>query len=122
MKFDPDLVRELLLKVEAIPAGEMRVNDYFLIEGKPPKEILRHLQILIDAGFIQGSALVCMDGQIADVRADDLTYQGHQFLEAARSETAWKKVKGILREKGAGLTISVIQETLVKIATSAIGG
>lgn len=122
MKFDPDLARELMLKVEAIPAGEMRVNDYFLIEGKPPKEISRHLEILIQEGFIEGSTIVAADGLVAEVRASDLTYRGHQFLEAARSDTAWKKVKGLLREKGVSMTMSIIQATLVKIAEASIAG
>ncbi len=120
MKFDPDLVREILIRVESIPAGTGSGN--FVIEGKETPEIYRHLQILLNEDFIDGKFYLGPDGFPTQFFITDLTYKGHQFLENARNDSSWNKAKHTLQEKGVGLTMNFIQDVLVKFATSSISG
>jgi Hypothetical protein (DUF2513) len=55
-----------------------------------------------------------------------LTWEGHEFLEAARSSDHWTKVKQILAQKGGGLVLEVVKTLLVEVskraALSALAG
>lgn len=117
MKFDPDLVRTIMLKCEEIPAGTY--EKAFEIEGKKPEDVFRHIQILMQEGFIEGRYVAGLGGGSA-CGITDLTYKGHQFLESARNDNAWNTAKKTLKDKGIGLTISFINDVLVKLATNAI--
>ena len=51
MKFDPELMREILFDAENIPAG-LAVNG-FIFDGRDPAEVARHAQILINDGYLE---------------------------------------------------------------------
>jgi hypothetical protein len=40
--------------------------------------------------------------------------QGHEFLDASRNETVWKKTLKTINEKGGGLTFEVIKALLTQ--------
>ena len=115
MKFDPELMRAILLDAEEIPAGEAAFG--FNYEGRPQPEVNRHTQILIDEGLLEGICHGDEQGFPALIRVTDLTYRGHQFLENARSDSRWKKAISTILSSGKSMTIAVIEAALVKIAT-----
>ena len=89
MKLDPDLVRQILLKVEEFPFdGSFHDVE---IEGRMENEISYHVMLLHEAGLIEALDLSSHDGVCW--KAKRLTYNGHQFLDAARSDTVWQKAK-----------------------------
>ena len=59
MKRDMDLIRELLLKLEALPLrpGEIHLvsghDEELAIEGRSADEIEYHLDLIREAGFIE---------------------------------------------------------------------
>jgi len=115
MKFDPDLMRAILLDTEEIPAGEAAHG--FEYEGRSQAEIYRHAQILVDEGFIAGQYVDGNNGIPLDFHITDLTYRGHQFLANARNDTLWKKALTSIRDAGKTISIAVIEAVLVKLAT-----
>lgn len=115
MKFDPDLMRSILLDTEEIPAGQHAGG--FTYEDRDQAEVYRHAQILIDEGFIEGKYIKGNMGQPIKFHVKDLTYRGHQFLANARNETVWKKALSSIRDTGKSMSIAVIEAVLVKIAT-----
>jgi hypothetical protein len=44
-----------------------------------------------------------------------LTWQGHEFAEAARDETRWKKAMGMVADKGGSITLAVLQQLLISL-------
>jgi hypothetical protein len=81
-----------------------------------------HLELLDESHLISGEY----------IRADDLkpwtafmglqlTWEGHEFLDAARDEGNWEKAKDVAAKAG-GWTLSVLKDILVKIITGAITG
>lgn len=115
MKFDPDLMRSILLDVEEIPAGE--AVGGFEYENHNQAEVNRHTQILIDEEFIEGMWEGDEQNFPTFFRVTDLTYRGHQFLENARSDTRWKRALSSIRDSGKSMSIAVIEAVLVKIVT-----
>jgi len=39
-----------------------------------------------------------------------LTMAGHDFLEATRNETVWRKTLAFVKSKGGGLTLNIVKE------------
>jgi Hypothetical protein (DUF2513) len=117
MKRDMDLIRKLLLAVEASDSGIMTKNT--VIEGFTEEQIGHHADLIAEAKL-----------EVAyELRGDNiptffilrLTWPGHEFLEAARSESIWRKAVGTLKEKGIGMGFDVLKDLLVRLGRSALG-
>jgi hypothetical protein len=48
-----------------------------------------------------------------------LTWEGSEFLDAARSSENWAKAKRIMSEKGGGMVLEAMKSLLVEIAKRA---
>ena len=115
MKFDPELMRSILLDAEEIPAGEAATG--FNYESRDQAEVNRHTQILIDEGFLEGLWQGDHQNFPCAFRVTDLSYRGHQFIANAKVDSIWKKALAAIRDSGKSLSIAVIEAVLVKIAT-----
>src|SRR5690349_21148395 len=119
MKRDPDLIRHILLKIEEndnldgyMGAGVF-VNDRWLDKD----EINFHLKLLLEAGYIKGVQ------QSADnktsVMISRLTWEGYEFLDAARDDGRWKAAKEAVGQAG-GFTFDLMKPVLVELAAQTI--
>jgi hypothetical protein len=82
MKRDMDLVRELLLKLEAEPLdGNLwRLDpDDLGISGRTREEISYHLEQLISGGLLDAERELS-----SQFNARKLTWAGHDFLDSVR--------------------------------------
>jgi len=104
MKLEKELVREILLAVEAHdkPQGWMKLT----VEGRSPTEVSYHVMLLNEAGLLVGISLGGMNSfHWEPIR---LTYEGHEFLDAVRDGEVWKRTKeGAEKVGGAGLGMLV---------------
>jgi hypothetical protein len=116
MKRNFDLIRELLLRIEAseYPLEEIE------IEGFSKIEILYNLNLLLEAGLIKGMVHASYDHSLQIVRPDRLTWEGHDFLDAARNKNIWAKAKQRLNEKLGSVPFDVLKGLLVQLAKSAV--
>ena len=89
MKRDIDLVRKLLIYLEEKPNGKI-VKDLEL-EGFLKGEVQYHLILMDQAGLIncERSVSSTTSDRVIRVYPFSLTWQGHEFLEASRSDTLW---------------------------------
>jgi hypothetical protein len=77
-------------------------------------EVVEHIRLIIDAGLIEGEAhpnATMSNGGLFII--EGLTWKGHDFLDAARSNTVWNATKGRLAKAGAwtfGLVLEVLKE------------
>lgn len=92
-----DLIRELLLKLEALPLrpGETVTsltghNEEVAIKGYEPDEITHHLRMLREGELIE-----CPGSQPANggVTFRSLTWEGRDFLDSVRNPEVWKRTK-----------------------------
>jgi hypothetical protein len=98
MKRDMDVVRDVLC---AISDAEGKPSWKGLIEGKSPHEaevILYHIDLLNRAGYLTGNALSMGGHKIWENL--DLTWQGHEFVDAVRNPETWTKTKEGARKIG----------------------
>lgn len=91
MKRDMDLIREILLKIEA--ANEPAMEE-LLREGGTAEDLEAlsyNLGLLVDHGFVTGVEAHTLAAKNWFSLA--LTWNGHEFLDDIREPTIWKKTK-----------------------------
>jgi hypothetical protein len=119
VKRDKDLIRKLVLAIEDAPSG-YAPND-LAIEGYTPEQIDYHAYLIVDAGLAEGERVDHMQSVGPEVMLRNLTWAGHEFADASRDETRWKKAMGIVQEKSGSVSISVLTELLKSLMKGALG-
>lgn len=88
---DMDLIRDILLRVEADPKLEgtdwMPFDKASEFPGHSLKEIQYHADLLIESGMLNGNA----SGDVPMISR--LTWNGHEFLDSIRNPEIWQRVK-----------------------------
>ena len=109
-----DLIRLQLLRVEGgTPVPEL--------ENYTEKQLVYHMALCIEAGLVDG---VIRKGQVGHPNgtvAIRLTWKGHEFLDAARNDTIWKKTLEHIKKAGVQATLPVLEELLKKAAKKMLG-
>ncbi|MFA6815994.1 MAG: DUF2513 domain-containing protein [Lentisphaeria bacterium] len=100
MKRDMDIIRNLLIELEDASG---------LIDREDPSGAY-HITLILDADLAKGAP--CFDGQGMPVHGTltRLTWAGHEFLDAMRDDTIWKKVKEKALAPAASWTFSILLE------------
>lgn len=119
MKRDFELIRKIVNEIAETPAGCPAFQLTFPGEYDD-KAVFEHEALLIDAGLVDGKVQRAMSG-IHTVSIRGLTWAGHDFYEAAATETLWKKAFSIVKEKGGAMTFDVLKGLLAKLAAQAAG-
>lgn len=119
MKRDLQLIRKLVLAIEDIPTGY--VNDDIQIEGFSKEEIAYHAYLLVDAGYAKGIEITNLTDTSPQWRILHLTSAGHDFADAARSESNWKKAMDLIKEKTGGITLDVLKQLMIGIMKNTLG-
>ncbi len=117
MKRDMDLARRILLEVEKVP-DPMRPID-LAIEGYESVDVSYHVQLLHEAGLLVATDFTSNSGYKWSPRR--LTWAGHEFLDAARDDTLWNKVKAQVKDKLASVSFDMLKALLVKAAADYLG-
>jgi len=127
MKRDMDIIRLLLLQLES---------------GERPKELKKYSLeqinynslLMIEAKLAEGGAFnrkslrelgVKIGGNLAEDRVVvlfRLTWAGHDFLDASRDETLWKKAKATVMKPAASFTFDFLKEWLRNEIRARFGG
>lgn len=114
MKRDWDLIRRLLIKIEALPTEASQLNSNE-IEGVDPDAAAYHFRLLLEANLIQ---VGCRDALgPAWCYATRLTWSGHEFLDQIRRDTHWNGLKQRARERAIDLSF----ESILALARQLLG-
>jgi hypothetical protein len=82
-----ELVRELLLEIEADPQFNGRQTAELPVGNRDPEVMAYTLALLISAGIVAGQVGIVMP------RISGLTWDGHDLLDNIRDPGVWEKVK-----------------------------
>src|SRR5262245_40060328 len=91
MKRDLDLIRSMLLEIESRDEVSMPIDDPL-----DDRRIAYHLLQMQEGGLITGIEATKVTGGELLVHVTTqprLTWAGHEFVDAARSETLWNEAK-----------------------------
>lgn len=110
MKRDKDLIRELMLQLEqfnvVLPGYEYIYPGQFQIEGYDDQQILYHLRLIADAGYI---AIKRSSQPVDGYLFQGLTNAGHDFVDAVRDPEIWGKTKHAATQAG-GFSLDLLRD------------
>jgi len=118
MKRDMDLVRAILLKIESSEGDPRKRVMLGSFEGHSNIEVSYHVKLLAQAGLIEARDHSTFSG-FAWV-PQQLTWDGHEFLDAARSDNLWKQAKNVVLKQTGGLSLEVLKPVLINLAKQAV--
>ena len=110
-----DLVRAILLAMEADADPRCGNFDSTSFGERQPDEIAYHVILMEEAGLIRAMTAATR-GQL-QAQPLGLTWTGHEFIDATRDPTLWAKVKGAASEAG-GVSFDVLKATAVGLAVA----
>lgn len=113
MKRDMDLVRKILLAIEA---NEDATGHSWItlgnIDSYSQKQISYHVSLLYQGGLIE--AIDLSDALSFHWEPKSLTWEGQEFLEAIRKEGTWEKLK----KEAINLSFTAIKMKALEILAS----
>ena len=95
----------------AIMLAAVNGNRNGPIDGYSEDVVKYNKRLLIDKGYLKGSAGKdsTKDTDIpAYVLIKEVTWEGHDFIDAIAADSNWSKVKDFLKEEGKQITIDTI--------------
>jgi hypothetical protein len=113
MKRDMNLIRLLLLEIEG--EEESDLTNY------SEEQVDYHKFLLLNGGLALGEDAM-FSGQTHPVALlYSLTWEGHDFLDAARNETTWKKTLQKIKKSSGTVAFEVIKALLIAASKDKLG-
>jgi hypothetical protein len=103
-----DLARLIMIEIEKNPDPMAWVNVQ--IPGRSELEIAYHIMLLYEKGMVDANDCSSSDGM--DWKPKRLTFDGHEFLDAARSDTVWNRAKERVLSTTGTLTLEALKIAL----------
>lgn len=119
MKRDMELIRKMVLAVEDGQNGY--APDDLQIDGYTAEQLGYHAHLLIQDGLATGPITSHINGSGPSAQLTTLTWKGHDFADAARDETRWRKAMGIVQAKGGAVTLDILKDLLLQLARASLG-
>lgn len=115
MKRDLDLCLEILRNVEAASLDARYASGIAEELGKDEPDVCYNSILLLEAELLDGKEDSTLD--MADAIITRLTWDGHEFLDAARDRSHWEKAKDVAQKSSGGFEL--IRSLLSSLATEA---
>jgi len=119
MKRDMDLVRQILLSATAHEHGYADENPK--VSGFTEDQIGHHIYLMQQAGLVEASDSSALDSSSPTALLLCVTWKGHDFIEAARSNNVWTSAKEKAKSVGGSMSFDLLKELLVATAKSQLG-
>ena len=118
MHRDMDLIRKMLIVVADHKHGF--APDPLIVEGYSEEQIGYHAFLMIDAGLALGVDACTRGDESPMWTVQALTWDGHEFLDAAREPGRWAQAKALIDKVG-GASLTIWTSVLTEIVKSNLG-
>jgi hypothetical protein len=116
LKRDMEIVRDILISVEERIDLKPAVVQ---LPGYDPYVVARHVEMLFDFGYLDGTASPNLADGYRDIHVIDLSWSGHDFVGAICAKSHWETLKSKFTvAELAGLPLAIIKDVgiaLVKL-------
>jgi hypothetical protein len=123
MTRDMELIRELMLAIES-QDGDFNYESVKAI-GYDEPQIEYNLNLLIEEKLVVGEVHQFqgdpLQGGFSSIPVVELSWEGHEFLDNARNESVWKETMKQVKEKGEGISIALLTQSLIAVAKQHFG-
>lgn len=121
MKRDLALIRKILLALEENESATGLGPVDLEIENYSDAQIGYHLKLLTERELIKATNFTTMGSKHPVYRPSGLTWEGHEFLDAAKNESVWARALEAVAAKGGSLPFAVFQSLLIELSKQQFG-
>lgn len=118
MKRDWEIIREILLKAEALEPGKTLRPESF--EENSIQTIAYHLSLMQEAGLVHCTVIEISGGIHFELYR--LTWEGHEFLDSTRDDTVWRNIKSTILSKSSNMSFDIIKTVASEMFKSLVLG
>lgn len=119
MKRNMDLIREILLEIEEHEHGmaprKLSISNY------SEEEIGYHVYLMGKANLLLVSNTTSLDSSSPEAMPISMEWDGHDFLDAIRSDTIWEKTKTSIIKSGVGMTFELVKAVAISKGKELLG-
>ena len=117
MKRNWDTIREILIRFEDLDpeTGSLQLSDF---SSDRAYEYSYHVELLLEAGLIHGQMSKTLGNHAQNFLAHRLTWEGHEFLDAIRSDSVWNKTKTSFVKSGLSMTFDLVKGVAKDVAVA----
>ena len=116
MKRDLELIRLILIEVENNPDPQAWIDPEPV--GYQPDEVSYHVMLMEQAGLLEGWNRSAIG--VFRWSARNLTWRGHEFLEAAKDDTVWTRTKNTIGQLSPGIIFDLLEQVLFEEARATL--
>lgn len=112
-----DTIREILIKFEELDPekGPLQLEDF---PEERAYEYSYHVELLLEAGLLHGEMSKTLGRHAQSFWVDRLTWEGHEFIDAIRSDAVWNKTKSSFVRGGLTMTFDLIKGVATDVAAA----
>jgi hypothetical protein len=124
MRRDLSLMRDIMRVLETSPAVAPPTNwreQLASLGWEDAQMVVEHCGLLIESGFLVGHVDRDSFNRRPHVYISRVTHAGHEFLDAARSDVAWKAAMEKIDAVGGAVPLTVLTELLVRTSRELLG-
>ena len=122
LKRDLDLLRSMLLKMESLDSSYGIIRLHTFRELCDDDVVLSlHIQLLLDAGFIEVADSLYADDMVQDFLINRITFAGYDYLDTVRDESIWGEIKKRLASVGKSASLDIVKALGVAIVKQHLG-
>lgn len=114
MRRDMDLVRSILMQVEAAD-GPLDMGDMDPC-GHTEEKVAYHIELMAQRGLVSATVRRAYGGAVMLCRVDALTWDGRDMLDAVRSERVWARARRAIADSVGTATFDVVKGVCSAIA------
>ncbi|MEI8212233.1 MAG: DUF2513 domain-containing protein [Planctomycetota bacterium] len=119
MRRNMDLIRQIAFAVEK--ATPPVISSELVIDGFTQEQIVYHCELMLDSQLIVAIDMSDLLPMVSTLSISRLTSKGHDFVDAARSDTIWNKAKKTIESTVKTASIETMTACLKAVASAAIG-
>ncbi len=122
MKRDMDLIRTLLFYFENKSDSAHVEAEDIILEGFDQNSIQYHIVIMCEAELLSCEKIQSTSSdRLVKAIPFRLTWEGHEYLDAARNDSVWNQAKEILGNQALSFSFAMSKSLLKKILMDKLG-
>lgn len=122
MKRDLDLIRDILLHIEAMPPEQTDLSSKQLKNlCANEATIASHIKLLLDNKFIEVTHCVPQNENKDIYFITRITMSGYDYLDTIRNPKIWEATKEKLKSIGGTVSLEVVKDVAISVVRSYLG-
>ena len=120
MKRDIDLLRAILLHVEAIGDPDEPLIHSLAVEGMDQALVNEHVKLLIESGYLEGEIKFSTNNRILLTAIRGLTPKAYDLLDNIRNNELWQRIRERIATTTGTASLPIIEHFAHQVVSAAL--